>query len=185
MGAPPGGNPYAAGGVYSRYVPYDAHANGPAAGYAPPPPAAHSAFPSSFPSLGRPSAYLPTHAPSAAGSAPAPAPVPAYVHAPAPAAPGVHAPAQPPLPAATQGLGGLQHPGFVRTAAPGGSSSPPSALSSGSGDGAAATSAPNSQRLLGNKSVAGGGDLLSGLGSPGKDDDVNVITASSTSSAVL
>lgn len=171
-GPPPMGNPYAGGGVYSRYVAYDAHTGAPAAGYgapaplppAPAAPATHSTFPS-FPSMSRPSAFLPTHAPAAPGVHAMPTTTSAP---PAPAAPG----------AAPVPLLGLQPP-----RAPGISGAPVT-TPPGSTEGAAGPGmAPSSQRLLGNKTVPTGDSLLSGLASPSKDDEVNVI--SSTSSAVL
>lgn len=172
MGAAP---PAYGSGVYSRYVPYDAHTNTAAplpTAYGGPPAVQNTS--STLPSfLGGARPGLPTHV------APTPAPAaPAQVQT-APVA------VTPPARSLT-----AHHPATVNAAAPSatGNASPVNQFG-GSGNAtpasaSAGNSAPNSQRLLGNRGLSGGDDIFNrgGLSSQSGEEEV-IITG--TSSAVL
>ena len=165
-----------AGGVYSRYVPYDAHTNSAAPAPAYPAPAAAGGTVSSSSSMfsmgGRHNSGLPTHAP--------PPPQQQQQNRIFSLHPPTAQPAHNAYPAAATANAGSGS----ATVTPGSNPSPS----------ASATAAPGSQRLLGNKTLLGGGDDLfqqapaarpiSGSGSGANDGD-NIITANSSSSAVL
>ena len=170
-GPPPavGANPYAGGGVYSRYVPYDAHTNSAAPTPGQPygggvplaaPQPQSSMFPS-FPGMSR-SAALPTH------SAPSPSPPPAAV-----------GPSGPASGTSRQTSGSSTGPVQSGSLSP--VLTPP-----GSANSSIAPSTAPANRLLGNKALAGGQDILASSSTDTRENEgVTVITANSTSSAVL
>lgn len=156
--APPpmmGGPGPAPAGIYSRYVPYDAHTNSaapvpaypPAQASAPAPAPSHFALPS-FPSSRQ--ATLPTYTQQA-----------------------------PPARTPTAAANTMSSMAVPQNSSRSGSTDGTSPTS------VPVTPAPGSARLLGNKGLSGGGDDLfrGGLASP--SGDVDIITANSSSSSVM